>query len=86
MTTTQDFKQLLDKNHDWPCQYTFKFIVPETQKHLVFNLFEAQDDISTRSSRNGRYVSVTAKCRMHSSEEVIAVYEAAYNIEGIIAL
>ncbi len=85
-TSREDFKQALDQNHTWPCQYMFKFIVPVGQEQLVFDLFESQDAIRTRTSRNGRYISVTAKCRMHSSEEVIAVYDAASHIEGIIPL
>jgi len=84
--STQDFRQALEDNHTWPCQYMFKFIVPLAQKQLVLDLFESQEAITTRESRNGRYVSITVKCRVHSSEEVIAVYEAASHIEGIISL
>jgi len=85
-TTHQSFKQTLDQTHSWPCQYMFKFIVPLPQKDRVLELFQEQDAISTRKSRNGQYISVTAKCRMRSSEEVIAVYEAASRIEGIVSL
>jgi putative lipoic acid-binding regulatory protein len=85
-TTHQSFKQTLDQTHSWPCQYMFKFIVPLPQKARVLELFQEEDAISTRKSRNGQYISVTAKCRVHSSEEVIAVYEAASRIEGIVSL
>ncbi len=85
-TTHEQFKQTLDQTHAWPCQYMFKFIVPVEHKKEVLNLFQEQDAINTRLSRNGMYVSVTAKCRMHSSEEVIAVYEAASGIRGIVSL
>ncbi|MEF8822683.1 MAG: DUF493 domain-containing protein [Desulfohalobiaceae bacterium] len=85
-TTHQNFKQTLDQTHTWPCQYMFKFIVPAYRKKEVLELFQEDDAISTRISRNGQYISVTAKCRMHSSEEVIAVYEAASGIQGIVSL
>ena len=85
-TANEHFKQTLDQTHDWPCQYMFKFIVPVEQKNKVLELFQEEDAISTRMSRNGMYVSVTAKCRVHSSDEVIAVYEAASGIQGIVSL
>ncbi|MCF8030146.1 MAG: DUF493 domain-containing protein [Desulfohalobiaceae bacterium] len=82
----QRFKQALEETHTWPCSYMFKFIVPVRQETEVLNLFQEEDAISTRMSRNGHYVSVTAKRRVHSSEEVIAVYEAASRIQGIVPL
>ena len=85
-TTHQHFKQTLDQTHVWPCQYMFKFIVPVERKNEVLDLFQEEDAISTRMSRNGMYVSVTAKCRVHSSDEVVAVYEAASGIQGIVSL
>jgi len=85
-TTHENFKQTLDQTHAWPCQYMFKFIVPAYRKNEVLELFQEDDAISTRVSRNGQYISVTAKCRMHSSDEVIAVYEAASGIQGIVSL
>jgi hypothetical protein len=80
------FKELLDEHHDWPGNYTFKFIVAKDRVERVLDLFEERDDITTRPSRHGRYISVTANCEVSSSEEVIAVYEAAASIEGIIPL
>jgi hypothetical protein len=80
------FKQTLDEYHSWPCTYTFKFIVPAGQCNEVLNLFEHRDEVSTRNSRNGKYVSITAKCQVHSSDEVVTVYEAASHIEGVLSL
>ncbi len=82
----QHFKTKLDRYHSWPCNYVFKFIVPEKNSESLLNLFEKRDSITTKKSRNGRYISVTAKCRVNSSEEIIAVYEAASQIKGILSL
>ncbi|MFP4392244.1 MAG: DUF493 family protein [Desulfohalobiaceae bacterium] len=82
----ENFKQRLNENHSWPCTYMFKFIVPEHKSNQIKDLFETRDEIYTRQSRNGKYVCVTAKCRVHSSEEVVAVYEAAAQIKGVLSL
>jgi putative lipoic acid-binding regulatory protein len=82
----QSFRQALENNYTWPSTYTFKFIVPCQNIDLVLKLFEEKDDIKTRESRNGRYISVTAKSKVFSSEEVIEVYKSAAQINGVISL
>jgi putative lipoic acid-binding regulatory protein len=64
----------------------FKFIVPHNQTQKVLDLFESRDELRTRPSRHGRYMSVTAKCTVSSSDEIVAVYQAAAQIEGVISL
>ena len=83
---TRHFKELLDQHHEWPGTYTFKFIVAKDNVESVLDLFEERDAVSTRPSRHGRYISVTANCEVSSSDEVIAVYEAAATIKGVISL
>jgi putative lipoic acid-binding regulatory protein len=39
-----------------------------------------------RSSSKGNYVSVTARLRTNSSDEVLDVYDRAYEIDDVIAL
>lgn len=81
----QQFKDQLDQEHQWPAVYMFKFIVPkgiETQIEALFNA----EETSSKVSRRGNYVSVTARVTMGSSEEVIEIYRAANEIEGVIAL
>jgi putative lipoic acid-binding regulatory protein len=63
----------------------FKFIVPEG-KTGELTAFFAGRLFTTRSSKNGRYVSFTAELEMQSSGEVIALYREAGKIKGIIAL
>lgn len=82
----EQFKRTLEANHSWPGIYTFKFIGPRDQKENILNLFEENDKISIRRSKNGRYIGITAKCKVFSSQEVISVYESAAQIKGLIAL
>ncbi|MDX1390723.1 MAG: DUF493 domain-containing protein [Acidobacteriota bacterium] len=79
------FQKLLDEEHAWPAEYTFKFIVPEAELDRVKGIF-GQVPVSVRPSRNGRYMSVTATMLIHSSDEIVAVYEEAGRIDGLIAL
>lgn len=85
-SSLQQFKTRLDEHHSWPCTYMFKFIVPAQEYPKLLDLFESRDSLRTRQSKNGRYISVTARCRVHSSDEVVAVYDAAAQIRGIVSL
>ena len=69
----------------WPAIYPFKFIVPIDKLEVTLNLFEKQDT-TTKISRKGNYVSVTAKPFMYSSEHVIEKYKEANLIDGLLAL
>ncbi len=82
-----DLSRLRAKLDDqrWPRLYMFKFIVKPEKAPAVEALF-TKTDVQARPSRNGRYVSLTAKLFMPSSDAVIGVYEKAARIEGLIAL
>lgn len=75
----------LDEYYQWPCRFMFKFIVP-LEKTDELTAFFAARPFTTRSSKNGRFVSFTAELEMQSSGEVIALYREAGKIEGIMAL
>jgi hypothetical protein len=73
----------------WPNVYMFKFIVPADNRKVaqVENLFNSKEaQIQMRSSRNGNYVSITAKEVMMSADKVIERYQSASDIEGLISL
>jgi len=79
------FKEKLDVQHQWPDVYMFKFIVPASKVNEVTALFK-NDQVEERASSNGKYISVTVKAMIGSSDEVIAKYIEAKKIEGIISL
>lgn len=70
---------------DFPALYMFKFIVTEDKKEQVERLFQGTELIVKPSSK-GKYVSVTAKVMMPTSDRIIEVYQEAHKIEGLIAL
>jgi putative lipoic acid-binding regulatory protein len=78
-------KSQLDQVHTWPSLYVFKFIVPaERQEELLPLLPIGQ--IEQKLSSSGKYVSVTLKAMISDSDQVIAVYQRAGQIEGIVSL
>ena len=80
------FKQLLDDQYEWPSDYSFKFVVPTIKEEEVVVKCFSQDKIEKKFSSSGKYVSLTAKRSVSSSDEVLEVYQAASTIEGIISL
>ncbi|NQZ01311.1 MAG: DUF493 domain-containing protein [Bdellovibrionales bacterium] len=78
-------KELLDQQHDFPCEYLFKFIVPKAQVEKVKALFPGHQ-YELRPSKKGNYMSVSVKHHAESSDLVLAIYEKAALIEGLIAL
>jgi hypothetical protein len=78
----------LDAQNDWPSLYMFKFIIPADNEKIARTeaLFGPAAEISTHQSKTGKFISITAKVVMISSNEIIALYKKAADIEGIIAL
>ncbi|MEO1483723.1 MAG: DUF493 family protein [Myxococcota bacterium] len=85
MKDMANFRRLLDDQYEWPSLYTFKFIVPAAKAPDVERLFPPGAS-SRRPSAKGNYISVSATMNVGSAESVIAMYEEAASIEGIIAL
>jgi uncharacterized protein len=83
--TLMALKTRLDETVKWPSVYVFKFIVARAEFPQLEDLF-AGKPYSTRDSRHGKYVCLTAELYMDDSDQVIAVYAAAMKIKGIITL
>lgn len=81
----QSFREKLDNNHAWPTLYMFKFIVPVGKEEEIEQLFP-KNEVKTKQSSQGNYISVTAKLMMNSSEDVIDIYKKANEVQGVIAL
>lgn len=82
-------KVQLDDTTYFPADYLYKFIVPtsENQVSEVENIFNNTGAvINKKNSKAGKYVSVSIILKLKSSDEVIAYYEKAEKIKGIISL
>jgi putative lipoic acid-binding regulatory protein len=85
----QSLRQKLTDLQTWPTVYMFKFIVPADNEKLaklesLFNTSESE--VVIRTSRNGNYISLTAKELMMNPDKVVERYERAAEIEGVISL
>ncbi len=85
----KNLKIKLDENTNFPTDYLYKFIVPTTKNQVkeieeVFDKVKAK--ISKRSSKTGKFVSVSILLSVNSSDEVIKHYHLVEKIEGLISL
>lgn len=83
------FKERLEQTHSFPTDYIFKYIVPAEQSiiaklHSIFS--SANPSISTRDSKNGKYISITIKVPVSDANDVVIYYRQAAEIEGIVML
>jgi uncharacterized protein len=81
----EKFRDLLEQNYSWPDYYEFKFIVKMDNKTLVLEKLEGYL-ITENPSKNGNYVSISARKLIKSTQEVIEVYEVISTIKGVISL
>lgn len=81
-------REKLNQQMDWPTIYLFKFIIPADNHKMaqVSELFGEGAQITTRASKKGNYLSLSAKEVMMDAESIIERYKRAENIEGIISL
>ncbi|QQR86415.1 MAG: DUF493 family protein [Flavobacteriales bacterium] len=86
--TKDRLRQRLNEVHEWPSVYMFKFIFEPDQSRLdaVTVLFPAEVEMLRKYSAGGKYLSLTVREVMMSADEVVARYEKAALIEGVIVL
>lgn len=87
MSTFDKLKEQLSQE-EWPNVYLFKFIVENTPEKIARTtaLFDETADIAFHTSKNGKFVSVSVKEMMLDVNSIMAIYEKASHIEGIISL
>jgi hypothetical protein len=84
----KSLREKLDDQTEFPSVYMFKFIIPANNHKLalVEALFGDDAILTTRQSKTNKFISITAKEMMISSDQIIKVHQAAEKIEGIIQL
>lgn len=82
-------KLQLEETTVFPSDYLYKFIVPATENRVqsVQDIFDGVGAvINTKKSKTGKYVSVSIRLKVDSSDKVINYYKEAEKIKGIISL
>lgn len=78
--------ELLDTAHQWPCIYSFKFIVPSVRGKELESLIPEAEQVEARPSSGGKYTAYTFHCAMGSGREVMTVYSRVRGISGLVSL
>ena len=79
-------KNLLDEHYDWPDYFHFKFILKDKNHLVQFEEVFEQKNVTQKESRTGKYLSLTCRKLVNSSDEVLALYSKVSKIEGVITL
>lgn len=85
MTDYTNFIEKLEESHDFPTDYTFKFIVPTSSLEALEKAI-GSSGLQFKPSRKGNYMSVTLTMKCQDAGEVVAYYERASSVDGIISL
>ena len=82
------FRELLAGQEHWPMLYYFKFIVQNNPEKLnrVKELFADPAAITYKTSRDIKFIGLSCKQWMPDPESIIAIYEKAATVDGLIAL
>ena len=85
----KSLREKLDNNHNFPEDYLFKFIFPNDHARLMklYQIFdEIKYSITTRESKNGKYLSASILAFVLDANQVTDIYQKASVIEGIMML
>ena len=76
------------KDQNFPQVYPFKFIIVKDDQKMIQikRIFDETAEISTKDSKNGKYLSITIKQMMLSTDDIISRYERMESIDGVISL
>lgn len=93
MSKEEDFykklKNSLDETTTFPSEYMYKFIIPADKEKFsqIENIFNYTGAVITsKTSKTGKYNSLTVTVLMKSADEVIKKYKEVSVVEGVISL
>ncbi len=85
----KNLKKKLKKDTVFPTKYLFKFIIPSSDDKIkqVEDIFDFTGAVITKkSSKTGKYTSVSVLVIMKKADDIISKYIEAEKVEGIISL
>lgn len=81
----EKFKALLDDQHEFPCDYSFKFIV-KSHKVTELKSLVGEAQFRERPSKAGTYLGVTVTKTVTSSDHVLEIYSKVSVVEGLMSM
>jgi len=85
----KNFRNKLEENHDFPTNYTFKFIIKNKSEFLteIYRIFDDTHNVfSTKESSNRKYISCTISTFVIDADQIIRLYKETAKIDGIVML
>ncbi|MBI4800497.1 MAG: DUF493 domain-containing protein [Desulfarculus sp.] len=92
----QDARELLERYHQFPCEYMFKVIgfagpdfmaaARRAAESVLGALADPQAQVRCRPSSGGRYLSVTLEVPVAGANQVLAIYSALKQVRGVVVL
>ncbi len=84
---SDNFEKILNEQHQFPGSYTFKFVIKNDDcSHSQIQKVLENSKVSTRPSKNNKYVCYTATKKVLSASEVVSIYGQASKVKGILSL
>lgn len=87
-------KELIESNHRFPGNYTFK-VIGTSENDFLNRVLDsvrktlnrpAEPPHSKRMTENGRHMAITLELTLESSDQVIQVYQALTQVPGLVML
>ena len=84
--------ELLESTHAFPCGYMFK-VIGENDALLAARVMEAvrqeipdshEPALNVRRTASGRHLCVTIEPKVADANQVIAIYERIYALDGLV--
>lgn len=85
----KNLKTNLEKHHNFPENYLYKFIIPNNSEKLIeiYQIFDGLEyNITTKDSSKGNYISCSISCFVLDADHVIDLYKKTSKIDGVIML
>ena len=82
-------KEKLEGTHNFPEDYLYKFIVNNEESKMteIYRVFDnIKFTLSTRDSKNGKYVSLSINAFVLDADQVIKIYKEVGKIDGVMML
>lgn len=83
------FKERLADIEQFPTLYSFKFIIPSSEKNKkdIEKIFEhPSTKISIKDSKTGKYNSLTVETFVNTADEVVDYYKKVSTIDKVIMM
>ena len=86
--------ELLESTHSFPCEYMFKAIGKDDHTFAGRVMDAVREETAEdhepalrfRRTTSGRHICVTIEPRVRDAQQILAIYERMYRLDGLVML